>query len=158
METQIRFARAFLYSALLVAAGCSGSNDSGPPAPSPPPAPPPVTVPFTITDLVEGNGAAASNGQLLTVDYTGWLYDASLPDNKGRQFDSTAAVGPFQFRLGTGQVIAGWDQGLVGMRVGGTRRLVIPPALAYGEQGAGGGVIPPNATLIFDIQLRTIAD
>ena len=82
------------------------------------------------------------DGQQLTVSYTGWLYDSNAPDNKGSIFDSGAG---FQFRLGAGQVIAGWDRGLVGMRVGGMRRLVIPPDLAYGSQGQGS--IPPNATL-----------
>ena len=92
------------------------------------------------------------NGQSLTMDYTGWLYEASAPDNKGQVFDSTDGRGPFSFVLGSGQVIQGWEQGLSGMRVGGKRRLVIPPELAYGEQGSG-GVIPPNATLIFEIDL-----
>ena len=95
------------------------------------------------------------NGQSLTMDYTGWLYAASAPDNKGQVFDSTDGRGPFSFVLGSGQVIQGWEQGLSGMRVGGKRRLVIPPELAYGEQGSG-GVIPPNATLIFEIDLISV--
>ena len=123
-----------------VAAGC----DSNPSAPS-------DGVPFTVTDLIVGTGAEAMNGQLLTMDYTGWLYDANAPDNKGQVFDSTDGRAPFSFVLGSGQVIQGWDQGLGGMRVGGKRRLVIPPELAYGEQRSG--VIPPNATLIFEIDL-----
>ena len=127
-----------------VAAGC----DSNPSAPS-------AGVPFTVTDLTVGTGAEAMNGQSLTMDYTGWLYEASAPDNKGQVFDSTDGRGPFSFVLGSGQVIQGWEQGLSGMRVGGKRRLVIPPELAYGEQGSG-GVIPPNATLIFEIDLISV--
>jgi FKBP-type peptidyl-prolyl cis-trans isomerase len=131
---------ALLLIVCVVLAGCDS-----PSAPS-------AGVPFTVTDLVEGTGAEAMNGQTLTMNYTGWLYDANAPDNKGTVFDTTDGRGPFSFVLGAGQVIQGWDQGLVGMKVGGTRRLVIPPELAYGDQGAG-GVIPPNATLIFDVEL-----
>ena len=112
-------------------------------------------MPFTVTDLTVGTGATAANGQMLTMDYTGWLYDSGAPDNKGTMFDTTAGGQPFTFLLGAGQVIQGWDQGLIGMRVGGTRRLVIPPELAYGDQGVG-TVIPPNATLIFDIDLISV--
>ena len=86
------------------------------------------------------------------MNYTGWLWDAGAPNNKGTQFDS----GPFTFVLGAGRVIAGWDQGVVGMREGGLRRLVIPPNLAYGAQDAGGGAIPPNATLIFEVDLLDV--
>ena len=117
------------------------------------PAAPTVNVPFSTTDLVVGSGATASTGQTVTVAYTGWLYEEGAADNKGTQFDQTSAESPFSFVLGSGQVIAGWDQGLEGMKVGGRRRLVIPPALAYGTQGAGGGLIPPNATLIFEVEL-----
>ena len=104
------------------------------------------------TDLVVGQGAEATNGSRVTVHYTGWLYDAAAPEHKGRQFDSSRKGQPFSFDLGRGQVIAGWDQGVVGMKVGGQRRLVIPAALAYGDRGAG-GVIPPGATLLFDVEL-----
>ena len=117
------------------------------------PAAPTVNVPFSTTDLVVGSGATASTGQTVTVAYTGWLYEEGTADNKGTQFDQTSAESPFSFVLGAGQVIAGWDQGLVGMKVGGRRWLVIPPALAYGTQGAGGALIPPNATLIFEVEL-----
>jgi len=87
------------------------------------------------------------------VQYTGWLYEAAAPDNKGKQFDSSRTGGaPFRFPLGAGQVIKGWDQGVAGMQVGESRRLIIPPDLAYGDNGAG-GVIPPGATLVFDIDL-----
>jgi len=88
----------------------------------------------------------------VTVAYTGWLHDSSRPDAKGTQFDSSLS---FSFRLGSGQVIRGWDQGVVGMRVGGQRRLVIPPELAYGNTSPGAG-IPPNATLVFDITLNNV--
>ena len=128
----------------VVVAGC----DSNPTAPS-------DGVPFTVIDLAEGTGATATNGQLLTVDFTGWLYAAGALDNKGTVFDTTVGREPFTFPLGAGQVIRGWDQGLVGMRVGGKRRLVIPPELAFGERGSG-NTIPPNATLIFEVDLISI--
>ena len=113
-----------------------------------------ANVPFQIIDLAVGTGPAAANGDSLTVSYTGWLWDPNGVDNKGQVFDSASAAAPFAFVLGTGQVIAGWDQGVVGMLVGGVRRLIIPPALAYGE--AGSGPIPPNATIIFEIGLIAI--
>ncbi len=112
-------------------------------------------VPFTVIDLTVGTGDFAMNGQLLTVDYTGWLYNADAPENKGFVFDTTVGRQPFTFTLGAGQVVEGWDLGLVGMRVGGKRRLVIPPELAFGEQGLGND-IPPNATLIFEVDLISL--
>lgn len=126
---------------LLVAAGCSS-----------PTSPTTSSAPYSQTDLVVGAGALATNGSRPTVSYAGWLYDSSKTEGKGRQFDSSGA---FAFTLGIGQVIKGWDQGVLGMRVGGQRRLVIPPDLAYGSAGAG-GVIPPNATLVFDIGLLNV--
>jgi FKBP-type peptidyl-prolyl cis-trans isomerase FkpA len=106
-----------------------------------------------MTDTTIGTGAEAVPGQTIQVHYTGWLFDESAPDNKGRKFDSSLDRGqPFEFQLGVGMVIAGWDQGFAGMRVGGRRTLVIPPELGYGARGAG-GVIPPNATLIFEVEL-----
>lgn len=104
-----------------------------------------------VTDLSVGTGATAAAGHRVSMHYTGWLHDASKPDNKGAQFDSSIGRGPFQFMLGKGQVIAGWDQGVPGMQIGGTRRLVIPPSMGYGA--AGVGPIPGNATLIFDVEL-----
>lgn len=102
-----------------------------------------------IDDLAVGTGAAAKNGDTVVVHYTGWLTD-------GTKFDSSLDAGtPFEFTLGQGGVIAGWDQGLIGMQVGGKRKLTIPPHLAYGTAGAG-GVIPPNATLIFEVELLEI--
>jgi FKBP-type peptidyl-prolyl cis-trans isomerase len=100
-----------------------------------------------------GTGDTATAGQNVTVHYTGWLFDAAAPDNKGKKFDSSRDRGdPFAFPLGQGRVIAGWDQGVAGMKVGGQRTLTIPPELGYGARGAG-AVIPPNATLVFDVEL-----
>jgi FKBP-type peptidyl-prolyl cis-trans isomerase FkpA len=104
-------------------------------------------------ELKAGSGAAVTAGKIAVVQYTGWLYEASAKDNKGKQFDSSRTGGqPFRFPVGTGQVIQGWDQGVAGMKVGESRRLIIPADLAYGDSGAG-GVIPPGATLVFDIDL-----
>jgi FKBP-type peptidyl-prolyl cis-trans isomerase FkpA len=104
-------------------------------------------------DVKQGAGAEAVPGKTVSVHYTGWLYDSSKPDSHGAKFDSSRDRGtPFSFALGAGRVIKGWDEGVAGMRVGGQRTLVIPARLGYGERGAG-GVIPPNATLIFDVEL-----
>jgi peptidylprolyl isomerase len=106
-----------------------------------------------IQDTVPGTGASAQAGQNVTVHYTGWLFDSQAADGRGRQFDSSKGRGePFEFELGAGMVIPGWDEGVQGMQVGGTRLLTIPPELAYGAHGAG-GVIPPHATLIFEVEL-----
>jgi FKBP-type peptidyl-prolyl cis-trans isomerase len=103
-----------------------------------------------IKDIVVGSGATAVAGQTVTVHYTGWLF---FGGEKGKKFDSSKDRGdPFQFPLGAGHVIKGWDEGVQGMQIGGTRSLTIPPQLGYGARGAG-GVIPPNATLIFDVEL-----
>jgi FKBP-type peptidyl-prolyl cis-trans isomerase FkpA len=130
---------------LLSAAGCGSSNSPSAPSSTQPRAE------FTQTDLRVGTGTAASNGRRLTVSYTGWFYDPSRPEQKGSQFDSSPA---FPFTLGAGDVIRGWDLGVVGMRVGGLRRLTIPPELAYGS--AGRAQIPPNASLVFDIELLSV--
>ena len=104
-------------------------------------------------DTTEGTGDTAVSGQHVSVHYTGWLYNDGV---KGAKFDSSKDRGdPFKFYLGAGQVIRGWDEGVVGMKVGGTRVLVIPPGLGYGERGAG-GVIPPNATLMFEVDLLDV--
>ncbi len=103
-----------------------------------------------------GTGATAVAGKTVFVHYTGWLFDAAAPDNKGRKFDSSRDRGqPFSFPLGEGYVIQGWDKGVEGMQVGGQRTLTIPPELGYGARGAG-GVIPPNATLVFDVELLDV--
>ena len=135
-------------AAFLAVAGCGGGGSS-PTGPSTPGAP------FSQTDLVVGTGAEAAAGRLISVNYTGWLYDPAQAQNKGRQFDTSAGRGPFSFQLGAGRVIRGWDQGVPGMRVGGQRRLTIPPELAYGSAGAPPD-IPPNATLVFDIELLSV--
>jgi len=102
------------------------------------------------TDTKTGDGAAATPGNKVSVHYTGWLYNNGA---KGAKFDSSVDRGqPFQFTLGAHQVIAGWDEGVAGMKVGGKRTLIIPPEFGYGARGAG-GVIPPNATLMFDVEL-----
>ena len=112
----------------------------------------------SITSLVKddvkvGTGAEAKTGQTVSVHYTGWLYDANVADKHGKQFDSSRTRGtPFKFPLGAGRVIKGWDQGVAGMKVGGQRTLTIPAEMGYGARGAGGS-IPPNATLIFDVEL-----
>ena len=108
-------------------------------------------------DVKVGTGAEAAQGRNVQVHYTGWLYDEGRADHKGRKFDSSRDRNdPFTFRLGGGEVIPGWDQGVAGMRVGGQRTLTIPPDLGYGSQGAG-GVIPPNATLVFDVELLSVS-
>jgi FKBP-type peptidyl-prolyl cis-trans isomerase len=102
------------------------------------------------TDTKTGDGSAATPGNKVSVHYSGWLYNNGA---KGAKFDSSVDRGqPFQFTLGAHQVIAGWDEGVAGMKVGGKRTLIIPPELGYGARGAG-GVIPPNATLMFDVEL-----
>jgi len=104
-------------------------------------------------DVKPGAGELAIPGKSVTVHYTGWLYDAAAPDHHGKKFDSSRDRNePFIFPLGSGRVIAGWDQGVAGMKVGGQRTLIIPASLGYGTRGAG-GVIPPNATLVFDVEL-----
>jgi FKBP-type peptidyl-prolyl cis-trans isomerase FkpA len=127
-----------------MAAACGGNDSATAPTPT-------TSAPYSQTDLVVGTGATAAAGNLVTVGYTGWLHDSSRPDAKGTQFDSNPN---FSFRLGTGAVIRGWDQGVAGMRVGGQRRLVIPPELAYGSQS--NGPIPANATLVFDVTLNSV--
>ncbi len=105
------------------------------------------------TDTKVGTGAEAVAGHDVSVHYTGWLYDEKAPGHKGAKFDSSRDRNePFVFSLGAGMVIRGWDQGVAGMKVGGSRTLIIPPELGYGARGAG-GVIPPNATLVFDVEL-----
>lgn len=118
----------------------------------------PATAVSKVTDLVKtdvklGKGAEATAGHNVNVHYTGWLYDEAAPGHKGKKFDSSRDRNePFGFLLGAGQVIKGWDQGVEGMKVGGQRTLTIPANLGYGARGAG-GVIPPNATLVFDVEL-----
>ncbi len=117
-----------------------------------------------IVDTKIGDGRMTETGNGVSVHYTGWIFDSeSDTDNPcmalGKVFDSTRGrQRPFNFPLGEGRVIEGWDKGVTGMRVGGKRCLVIPPSMAYGERGAGGGAIPPNATLVFEVELLSVAD
>ena len=133
--------------ALILLLGTLGCGGAQAPAASPPPAA------FSHTDLAVGGGPTARRGARLTVHYTGWLYDSTRPDSKGKQFDSSVGGEPFTFRLGAGEVIRGWDQGFEGMRVGGRRRLIIPPDLGYGSMGTPDGTIPGNAGLVFEMEL-----
>jgi FKBP-type peptidyl-prolyl cis-trans isomerase FkpA len=108
---------------------------------------------FQKIDTVVGTGEEAEIGKTVNVHYTGWLYDENAPDKKGKKFDSSYdRKEHFSFMLGAGRVIKGWDQGVTGMKVGGQRTLIIPPSMAYGSRGAG-NVIPPDAMLIFDVEL-----
>lgn len=131
-----------LVAALGAACGSDNGNPSGPSTPS---------APFSTTDIRVGTGAEATNGKLLAVNYSGWLYSATAPENKGAMFDTSIGRNPYVLTLGANQVIKGWDQGLVGMRVGGLRRIVVPPELGYGARQMGS--IPPNSTLVFDVEL-----
>jgi FKBP-type peptidyl-prolyl cis-trans isomerase FkpA len=153
-----RFAPRTVVVALLgLLAACGGK---------PPPAGPsdsavsagggPGVATLEVGELQVGSGAPITAGQKAVVQYTGWLFETSAPDKKGKQFDSTRTSGqPFSFVVGAGQVIKGWDQGVLGMKVGGRRRLTIPADLGYGDVGAG-SLIPPGAALVFDIELVAI--
>jgi peptidylprolyl isomerase len=115
-----------------------------------------VTTPsgLQIIDTQAGTGATPKQGQTCVMHYTGWLYENGA---KGKKFDSSVDRGqPFQFRIGVGQVIKGWDEGVATMKVGGKRTLIIPPALGYGDRNVGNGLIPPNSTLIFDVELLDV--
>ena len=131
-------------ASLILLAGCGGNTEGS-----------------NVTQLVKqdgrvGSGTEAVGGRSVTVHYTGWLYDESQPDNKGAKFDSSRDRNePFSFTLGGGQVIAGWDEGVAGMQVGGQRTLTIPSTMGYGTRGAG-GVIPPNAALLFEVELLDV--
>ncbi len=135
------------FAAVVVCLATVGCTDN--------PSSPTVAAPFSQTDLRVGIGTEAAIGGLLTVNYTGWLYDLSKTDQKGLVFDTSLGKSPFTFSLGSAQVITGWEVGVLGMRVGGIRRLVIPPSMAYGDQRAG--AIPPNTTLVFEIELLSIS-
>ena len=136
-----------LFAALLLITGCGSGSDS-PTSPSVG-----LAVPFSTEDLVVGTGPEAMNGDSLVTNFSAWLYDPNAEEHKGAQFD----LGPFDFVLGAGEVIAGWDRGVVGMRVGGVRRIVIPPDLAYGAAGSPPRV-PGNATLLFEVELVEISE
>ena len=139
--------RITILIALLALVSCGGAEA---PLTSPPPSA------FSRIELTPGSGPEARKGATLTVHYSGWLYDASRPDNKGKPFDASVGGEPFTFRLGAGDVIRGWDQGFDGMRVGGKRRLIIPPDLGYGKAGTPDGAIPSDAGLVFDMELLNV--
>lgn len=144
------FPKIALLACVALLAACGGKAEA---PPNVAPIPNPVTSLQKIT-LKPGTGAVIGGGQIAVVQYTGWLYEAGAADHKGKQFDSSLTRREaFKFPLDTGSVIKGWDQGVIGMKVGESRRLVIPPELAYGDAGAGGGLIPPGATLVFDVEL-----
>lgn len=141
-----RLTFSLLLSAALATTACSGQTASAPAGSD-------KITQLGITDVKVGSGAEATAGKTVSVHYTGWLYDESIPNHHGTRFDSSRDRGtPFEFTLGAGQVIPGWDQGVAGMKVGGQRTLLIPASLGYGEHGAD-GVIPPNAALLFDVEL-----
>jgi len=168
---------ALLLAAASVQAQQEGAQDPSKPATQPPPEaqqpltppaePQAVTPPATpevpvpqveIIDRVVGKGLEASAGNKVKVNYTGWFHKPLAPKQRGRKFDSSLDAGrtPIEFQLGAGRVIKGWEQGVAGMKVGGKRTLIIPSALAYGKRGAGGGSIPPDADLIFDVELLDV--
>jgi FKBP-type peptidyl-prolyl cis-trans isomerase len=135
----------FLVVALLPF-GAAGCGDS--------PSTPSDYAAYTQIDLVFGQGASAETGKTLTVNYTGWFYDSTQADKKGVQFTTSALGGPAVFVAGANSVIEGWERGVLGMKEGGTRRLIIPPSLAYGPNRYS--AIPPNATLVFDLELMKV--
>jgi FKBP-type peptidyl-prolyl cis-trans isomerase FkpA len=142
-----------VVSLLLVA--CSGEGEAEKAASVAAVAPP---TELQKIDVVKGAGEGISQGQIAVVHYTGWLYEPTAAEQKGKKFDSSRDRGqPFDFMIGAGQVIQGWDEGVQGMQPGGQRRLVIPGHLAYGEPGRG-AAIPPNATLVFDVELLAIKE
>jgi len=132
----------------LIAAACGGGDSGTSPSPST------SSAPYSQTDILVGTGAEATTGRPATVHYTLWLYDAGRVENKGTQIETSVGGQPFTFTVGARQVIAGWDRGVPGMKVGGKRRLVLPPDLAYGAQA--NGRIPANSTLVFDIELLAV--
>jgi FKBP-type peptidyl-prolyl cis-trans isomerase FkpA len=145
-----------LCALALVAAACSKEQSPKPAAAAAAAVAPPTEL--QKTDIVKGTGEGISLGQVAVVHYTGWLYDPAAPEQKGTKFDSSRDRGePFKFAIGAGQVIRGWDEGVQGMQPGGQRRLVVPAEFGYGDRGAG-GVIPPGATLIFDVELLKIEE
>jgi FKBP-type peptidyl-prolyl cis-trans isomerase FkpA len=143
-----RHALLAVLSVLLSSAGCGGGGPSN--------ALPGRLPEYKVIDLTPGAGASPHEGDRITVNYTGWLYDPSKPDNKGRQFDTSIGRGPFTFTLRGGDVIPGWDMGFDHLKLGGTRRLIIPPHLGYGAQGMPDAGIPPNSALVFEMQLLDI--
>jgi FKBP-type peptidyl-prolyl cis-trans isomerase FkpA len=148
-----RYAAAIATLAAVTACAQTGAP---PAAPAKPAAAPAVVTELVKKDTKEGNGRMAEKGKAVSVHYTGWLYDPAAPGQKGKKFDSSLDRKiPFGFILGAGRVIKGWEEGVVGMKEGGQRTLVIPASMGYGDKGAG-GVIPPGATLLFEVELLKI--
>ncbi len=147
-----RTAVVLLLSSSLLAVACGGGAPTEPAASGTPAAAADVTA-LAKDDRTAGTGAEARPGMMVSVHYTGWLYDPAAPQTRGNKFDSSKDRGePFEFQLGKGDVIAGWDEGVAGMKIGGTRVLTIPSAMGYGARGAGAD-IPPNAALVFEVEL-----
>lgn len=151
MITRRLFVTTLITALSFITIACG--DDSNPNQPSQQPQSQPRAE-YSQTDLRVGTGTEATNGRTMTVNYTGWLYNPSGADGKGAQFDSSAGRGPFSFLLGGNGIISGWNRGVLGMRVGGLRRFVLPPELAYGSSGSG--PIPPNATLVFEVELVNV--
>jgi FKBP-type peptidyl-prolyl cis-trans isomerase len=148
--------RALVLGCALYGLAACGDKAAAPPATAGAAPVTPAAIALDIHELQAGTGPAVAAGQRAVVNYTGWLYETSAADHKGKEFDSTSNAGhPFSFVVGTGTVIKGWDKGVLGMKVGEKRRLTIPPDLGYGDTGAG-DVIPPGAALIFDVELTAI--
>ncbi len=151
----MHFTKYTLIALMAVTAACSGKTDAPPTSGATPAGAKSSGVTALQTETLKpGTGATINGGQMAVVQYTGWLYETGATDHKGKQFDSSRTAGreAFKFPVGTGSVIKGWDQGVLGMKIGESRRLTIPPDLAYGDSGTG-GVIPPGATLVFDVEL-----
>lgn len=110
---------------------------------------------LVVQDMLQGTGKTATRGKKIKVNYTGWLYDPAASMGRGKQFDTSVGAEPFEFKLGAGEVIKGWDEGFADMKVGGKRKLIIPSDLGYGERGAG-NAIPPNASLMFEVELLDV--
>lgn len=142
-----------LASAVLLLSITTVACGGGAPGASSPAAAPADVNAFDKKDVAVGTGAEARPGMMVSVHYTGWLYTPSAPESRGKKFDSSKDRGqPFEFQLGKGDVIPGWDQGVAGMKVGGTRVLTIPSSMGYGARGAGAD-IPPNSGLVFEVEL-----
>jgi FKBP-type peptidyl-prolyl cis-trans isomerase FkpA len=143
--------KALVYAVVaLVLASCDNNNNSSPTDPSQ------VNIEFTTTDLVVGTGAEATSGTRVSVHYTLWLYDSAGAASKGRQLQTSVGGNALQFTVSSGQLIRGFDQAVLGMRVGGKRRAYVPSSLGYGSAGSQDGSIPPNAALVFEIDLISI--